>query len=80
MQTGFRPEKHNTIDVRILKKDNDYILRFRDDCEIFDPVKQLQLYDKNVPLHHMGLRMAIASARSVQYTTILKLNNLVLRV
>ena len=80
LQTGFRPEKHNTIDVRILKKDDDYIVRFRDDCEIFDPVKQLQLYDKDVPLHHMGLRMAIASARSVQYTTILKLNNLVLRV
>ena len=80
LQTGFRPEKHNTIDVRILNRGDDYILRIRDDCEIFDPVKQLQLYDKNVPLHHMGLRMVIASARDIQYTTILKLNNLVLRV
>ena len=52
----------------------------RDDCEIFDPVKQLQLYDSKVPLHHIGLRMAIGSARDVQYTAILKLNNLVLRV
>ena len=80
LQTGFRPGKHNTIDMRILKQGDDYILRMRDDCEIFDPVKQLTLYDKNVPLHHMGIRMAIASARDVQYTTILKLNNLVLRV
>ena len=55
-------------------------MRIRDDCTIFDPVKQLQLYDKNVPLHHMGLRMAITSARDVQYTSILLLNNLVIRI
>ena len=80
VQTGFRPGKHNTIDMRILKKGDDYIVRIRDDCEIFDPVKQLQLYDNNVPLHHIGLRMAIESARDVQYTSILKLNNLVITV
>ena len=80
LETGFRPGKNNAIDMRILKQGDDYVLRMRDNCEIFDPVKQLTLYDKNVPLHHMGLRMAIESARDVQYTTMLKLNNLVLRV
>ena len=80
LQNGFRPGKHNTIDMRILKQGDDYILRMRDDFEIFDPVRQLMLYDQNVPMHHMGLRMAIASARDVQYTTILDLNNLLLRV
>ena len=66
--------------MRILKKGDDYILRIRDDCRIFDPIRQLQLYDKKVPLHHMGLRMAIASARDVQYISVLRLNSLVLRV
>ena len=80
VQTGFRPGKNNTIDMRILKKGDDYIVRIRDDCAIFDPVKQLKLYDKNVPLHHMGIRIAIESAREVQYTSVLKLNNLMLRV
>ena len=80
VQNGFRPGKHNSIDMRVLKKGDDYIVRLRDDCQIFDPVKQLQLYDKNVPLHHMGLRMVIASARDVRYTTILDLNNLVIRI
>ena len=77
---GFRPGKHNTIDMRILKRGDDYVLRIRDDCEIFDPIRQLQLYDKNVPLHHMGLRMAIESARDVRYTSVLGLNNLVLTI
>ena len=80
VMTGFRSGHRNTIDMRILKKGDDYIVRMRDDCEIFDPVKQLQLYDRSVPMHHIGLRLAIASARDVQYTTMLKLNNLVLWV
>lgn len=76
----FRPNHSNTIDMRILKKGDEYIVRMRDDCEIFDPLKQLQLYDQHVPMHHIGLQMAIGSAKDVQYTTMLKLNNLVLRV
>ncbi len=55
-------------------------ISIRDDCGIFDPVKQLQLYDVSRPMYHMGLRLAIGSAKDVRYTTMLKLNNLVLRV
>ena len=77
---GFRPGKHNSIDMRILKKEDEYIVRIRDDCLIFDPVKQLQLYSDEVPMHHMGLRLAISMAKDVQYTAALKLNNLVVRV
>ena len=77
---GFRPGKHNSIDMRILKKEDEYIVRIRDDCLIFDPVKQLQLYSDEVPMHHMGLRLAISMAKDVQYTAALRLNNLVVRV
>ena len=78
--TGVRPGRHNRISMRILKKGEEYILRIRDDCLIFDPVRQLKLYDEKVPAHHMGLRMAIGLAKEVRYTTLLRLNNLVLRV
>ncbi len=77
---GFRPGRHNCIDMRILKKNDEYILSIRDNCEIFDPVKQLQLYDANSPAHHIGLRLAMSFAREVRYTTVLKLNNLVIRI
>ena len=80
IQYGFRPGKQNNIDMRILKKGDDYIVRIRDDCVIFDPVKKLQLYDKNIPMHHIGLQMVIGTARDVRYTTILGLNNLVIRI
>ncbi|MBR6007208.1 MAG: ATP-binding protein, partial [Clostridia bacterium] len=57
IEHGFtKDRKHHSIDVRILKKDDEYILRIRDDCIIFDPVKQLELYSDDEPAHHMGLR------------------------
>ena len=80
VQEGFRPGKHNSIDMRIIKKGDEYIVRIRDDCLIFDPVKQLKLYSDEVPMHHMGLRLVISMAKDVQYTAALRLNNLVVRV
>ena len=80
IQHGFSGDKRkHSVDVRILKKGEDYIVRIRDDCFYFDPLKGLQLYSPEDPAHHMGLSMIIKTAKSVQYTCILKLNNLVIR-
>lgn len=46
----------------------------------FDPLKRLQLYSPEDPMYHIGLRMIIKTAKEVQYTCILKLNNLVVRI
>lgn len=78
---GFSKDKQkHSIDIRILKKGDDYILRIRDDCMIFDPVEQLSLYSGEDRSHHFGLRLIIGLARDVQYTCILKLNNLLIRI
>lgn len=81
IEHGFtKDRKQHSVDVRILKKGEDYIIRIRDNCVIFDPLQRLQLYSPKDPAHHMGLRMIIGTAKDVQYTSVLKLNNLVLRV
>ena len=81
IEHGFtKDKKAHSIDVRVLKKDNDYLIRIRDDCLVFDPVKQLSLYSSQDPAHHMGLRMIINTAKEVQYTCIMKLNNLLIKV
>ena len=77
---GFRNGKQGSIDIRILKKGDDYYVRFRDDCLIFDPVKQLTLYTNKEKVDHIGLRMTIGIAKDVQYTSVLKLNNLLLKL
>ena len=81
IQHGFtKDKKRHHIDVRILKKKEDYIVRIRDDCAFFDPIERLQLYSERDPLHHVGLRMISKTAKSIQYTCVLKLNNLVVRI
>ena len=61
----------------LLGKGDDYILRLRDDCLIFDPMKQLTLFSDGEPARHIGLRMTLQMAKEANYTCILKLNNLV---
>lgn len=72
--------KKHSIEVRIIKKDENLILRIRDDCFIFDPVNQLDLFSNEDITHHLGLRLIIITAKEVRYTSILKLNNLLVRV
>lgn len=81
IEHGFtKDKKPHSVDLRILKKGEEYVVRIRDDCVFFDPLKRLQLYSDQDPSHHMGLRMIIGMAKEVQYTCILRLNNLVIRV
>ena len=81
IEHGFsKDNKPHSIDVRVMYKEGEYIIRIRDDCLIFDPVKQLELYSDDDPTHHIGLRMIIGTAMVVRYTNILKLNNLFIRV
>lgn len=81
VQHGFAHDnKRHNLEVRVLKNDEDYVLRIRDDCFIFDPVNQLTLFSDADKTHHFGLRMIIHTAKEVRYTSILKLNNLLVRI
>ena len=81
IEHGFSKDKRNhSIDVRIIHKGEDYIIRIRDDCLIFDPVSQLKLYSDDDTAHHIGLRMIIRTAKNVRYTSFLRLNNLFIKI
>ena len=80
IQHGFKGNGIYSIDVRVIKKQDDYIIRMRDNCPLFDPKKQLELFSKEDLTKHMGLRMAFSMAKDIQYTSILKLNNLVIKM
>ncbi len=50
IEHGFSQDrKHHSIDLRVISKGDDFILRIRDDCLIFDPVKQLELFSDDDP-------------------------------
>ena len=81
IEHGFsKDHRRHSVDVRVLKIGENYSLRIRDDCLIFDPIKQLTLFSESDPTHHIGLRMIIRTAKEADYICILKLNNLLVTV
>lgn len=68
-------EKPHHLFVRLLRKKDMWVLRFRDDCTAFDPVRYVPPPDES----HLGIKIVLAMARDVRYTSSLNLNNLMIQ-
>ena len=78
---GFtKDKKKHTVDVRVVQKDDDVILRIKDDCVPFDPAERLCRFNGDDPAKNIGIRMILGMARDVQYQNILGLNVLTIRI
>ena len=73
---GFSPDRKNHLSVRVLHKDDHFVLRFRDDCRAFDPVHYVPEGEKDA----LGIRLVMAMADDIRYTYSLNLNNLAIRL
>ncbi len=82
VQHGFTDGKSHTIDIRMLVKDEHLILRLRDDCRRFDPMERYRTqiqFDEN-PENGIAIRMMIRIAKSIKYTGLYGMNNLIIRI
>ena len=78
---GFTKDaKRHSVDVRVVHKDSDVILRIKDDCVPFDPAERRQITAGDDPMKNIGIRMVYRIARDVQYQNILGLNVLTIRI
>ena len=79
-QHGFKKSnKEYIIDIRVMIKEGSPILRIRDNCENFDPVKYLELHrDDDDPTEHIGIKMVMKIVKSANYVNSIGLNNLTL--
>ncbi|MCR5576836.1 MAG: polysaccharide biosynthesis C-terminal domain-containing protein [Oscillospiraceae bacterium] len=78
---GFtKDKKPHSVDVRVVHKNDDIILRIKDDCVPFDPHERQMLAAGEDPAKNIGIRMVFKSARDVQYQNILGLNVLTIRI
>ena len=78
---GFTQDnKQHSIDVRLVIRGDDRLIRIRDNCARFDPTHYLALHRGGDPAAHMGIRMVMASAREASYLNTFGLNNLTLRL
>ena len=77
IQHGFsRSRKQNHLFIRVMYKEDAFVLRFRDDCGAFDPVNYIPREGKDA----LGIRLVMSIAEDAQYTHSLNLNNLMLKV
>ena len=69
-------EKPHHLAVRLLGREDAWVLRFRDDCTAFDPVGYVPAWEGE----SIGLRLVLAIAEKAFYTYSLNMNNLTLRL
>ena len=74
MRYGFGDGKAHSIDIRVKKNTDGWILRFHDDCLGFDPTKYMR--EGDAPGEHNGIRLIRGLATEVSYANALGLNHL----
>ena len=77
---GFDDGKKHFVDVRVIVKGEQVIIRIRDDCRPFDPKKQAELYNPEDPTAHIGIRLVKEISTEFDYVNVLKLNNLIVKL
>ena len=81
VQHGFtKDRKKHSVDVRVVHKDGDVILRIKDDCVPFDPSERQRMADAEDKTKNIGIRMVFRMASEVRYQNILGLNVLTVRI
>ena len=77
---GFDDEKNHFVDVRVIVKGEQVIIRMRDDCRSFDPKKQAELHNPEDHAAHIGIRLVRKISTEFDYVNALKLNNLIIKI
>ena len=68
--------RDHRIDVRLTVSGGDCVIRIRDNCVNFDPVKYMELHSGDDPFAHIGIRMVMKTVKDADYVNTLGLNNL----
>ncbi len=78
---GFtKDKKKHTVDIRVVHKEDDIILRIKDDCTAFDPGERVSAVDPEDRVKGVGIRMVFRIAKDVKYQNMLGLNVVTIRI
>lgn len=78
---GFKKDnKKHALDLRAVYKNDELILRIKDNCIPFDPAERQSMVDPEDVTRNIGIRMVYSMAKKVEYQNILGMNSLTIRL
>lgn len=77
---GFDDGKKHFVDIRVIVKGEQVIIRIRDDCRPFDPKKWADIHNPEDPTAHIGIRLVRKIATEFEYVNVLNINNLIIKI
>ena len=81
VEHGFtKDQKKHSIDVRVVHKDGNVILRIKDDCIPFDPKERRQISENDDITKNIGIRMIFKMIKDIDYQNVLGLNVLTMKI
>ena len=81
VQHGFSGDsKKHSVDIRVVHKDDDIILRIRDNCIAFDPSEYQNIMKTDDDGKNIGIGLIYGIAKKVDYQNLLGMNVLTIRI
>lgn len=78
---GFtKDSKKHSVDIRVVHKNDDMILRIRDNCVAFDPSEYHKIMQADEDFKNIGIRLVYSIAKKVDYQNLLGMNVLTIRL
>ena len=66
--------------IRVVVANGDLILRFRDNCQLFNIREKYDSADQKDITRNIGIRLVMGMAKDVMYVNTLKLNTTILKL
>ena len=81
IEHGFpKDRRRHSVDLRIVFKNGDIMIRFKDDCKPFDPQERQLIMTPEDPAKNIGLRIVFRIAKEHSYQNLLGLNVLTVKI
>jgi Na+-driven multidrug efflux pump/anti-sigma regulatory factor (Ser/Thr protein kinase) len=81
VEHGFtKDRKPHSVDIRVVHKEDNVILRIKDDCIPFDPEERVEILDPSDPVKGAGIRLVYKMAKDIKYQNMLGLNVLTIHI
>ena len=81
VEHGFNKDrKSHSVDIRVVHKGDDVILRIKDDCIPFDPSEQMEVINQKDRVKGIGIRLVYRGAKDIRYQSVMGLNVLTIRM